>query len=250
MKELIQNVAENAMYVLSFLLIIAALFVFALFLEKAARKKNGIEGPVFTTRKIAMIGMFSAIAMVLHLFDFPLPFAPDFYKLDFSELPILVGTFAFGPAAGVMMEFVKIVLKLFVKGTSTAFVGDLANFAIGCSMILPASAIYAFHKSKKMAVAACIAGTLILTVFGTAFNAVYLLPAFAKLYGIPLDSLLEMGTKVNPLVKEGSIISFAAACVAPLNLIKGTAVSVVTLLIYKPLSPLIKAGQSLEREAK
>ncbi len=238
MNELFQNVAENAMYVLSFFMIIMLVFIAALLLEKAAGKKNGVTGPVFTTRKLAMIGMFSAIAMILHLFDFPLPFAPGFYKLDFSELPILVGAFAFGPAAGVMMEFIKILLKLFIKGTSTAFVGDLANFVIGCSFILPASAIYAFHKSRKTAIAA----SAILTVFGTAFNAVYLLPAFSKLYGMPLDSLLEMGSAVNPLA-EGGIISFVVACVAPLNLIKGAGVSLVTLLIYKPLSPIIKAGQ-------
>ena len=242
MNELLQNVAENAMYVLSFFMIIVLVFLAALLLEKTAGKKNGVTGPIFTTRKLAMIGMFSAIAMILHLFDFPLPFAPGFYKLDFSELPILVGAFAFGPAAGVMMEFIKILLKLFIKGTSTAFVGDLANFVIGCSFILPASAIYAFHKSKGTAIAACTVGTAILTVFGTAFNAVYLLPAFSRLYGMPLDSLLEMGSAVNPLA-EGGIISFVVACVAPLNLIKGAGVSLVTLLIYKPLSPIIKAGQ-------
>ena len=242
MNELLQNVAENAMYVLSFFMIIVLVFLAALLLEKTAGKKNGVTGPIFTTRKLAMIGMFSAIAMILHLFDFPLPFAPGFYKLDFSELPILVGAFAFGPAAGVMMEFIKILLKLFIKGTSTAFVGDLANFFTGCSFILPASAIYAFHKSRKTAIAACAVGTAILTVFGTAFNAVYLLPAFSKLYGMPLESLLEMGSAVNPLA-EGGIISFVVACVAPLNLIKGAGVSLVTLLIYKPLSPIIKAGQ-------
>jgi len=242
MNDLIQNVTQNTLYVLSFLVIIVALFELAVLLEKLAQKKNGVQEPIFTTRKIAMIGMFSAVAMILHLFDFPLPFAPGFYKLDFSELPILVGTFAFGPAAGVLMEFIKILLKLFIKGTSTAFVGDLANFVIGCSLILPASAIYAFRKTKKGAVAACIAGTAILTIFGTAFNAVYLLPAFARLYGIPLEDLLAMGSAVNPLVSEGSILSFVAACVAPLNLIKGTTVSIVTLLIYKPLSPIIKAG--------
>ena len=239
MTELLQNVAENAVYVLSFFVIIVLVFLAALLLEKAARKKNGETGRIFTTRKLAMIGMFSAIAMILHLFDFPLPFAPGFYKLDFSELPILVGAFAFGPAAGVMMEFIKILLKLFIKGTSTAFVGDLANFVIGCSFILPASAIYAFHKSKKTAIAACVIGTAILTLFGTAFNAVYLLPAFSKLYGMPLDSLLEMGSAVNPRA-AGGIINFVAACVAPLNLIKGASVSLVTLLIYKPLSPIIK----------
>ena len=238
MNELFQNVAENALYVVGFLGIIVVLFVTAVFLEKAARKKNGITEAVFSTRKMAMIGLFSAIAMILHLLDFPLPFAPPFYKLDFSELPILVGTFAFGPAAGVMMEFIKILLKLFVKGTSTAFVGDLANFVIGCSFILPASVIYAFRKNKKTAIVACVTGTLIMTVFGTAFNAVYLLPAFSKLYGMPLESILDMGSDINPLVSEGNIVSFVAACVAPLNLIKGVSVSVITLLIYKPLSPL------------
>lgn len=242
MNELFQNVAENVAYVLSFLGIIAALFILAVLLEKAARKRNKVKEPVFGTRKVAVIGMFSAVAMLLYLFDFALPFAPGFYKLDFSELPILVGTFAFGPAAGVMMEFIKILLKLCIKGTSTAFVGDLANFVIGCSFILPASVIYAFRKNKKTAVIACITGTLIMTIFGTAFNAIYLLPAFSKLYGMPLENLLAMGSAVNPLAKEGNVISFVAACVAPLNLIKGTSVSVVTLLIYKKLSPIIKSG--------
>ena len=245
MNELFKSVAENAMYVLSFLVIIAAMFAVAVLLEKAARKKNEVKEPLFGIRKMAMVGMFSAIAMILHLFDFPLPFAPGFYKLDFSELPILIGTFAFGPTAGVMMEFVKILLKLFIKGTSTAFVGDLANFVIGCSFILPASAIYAFRKSKKTAIAACVIGTLILTVFGTAFNAVYLHPAFSRLYGMPLESLLEMGSAVNPLAGENNIVSFVAACVAPLNLIKGASVSLVTLLVYKPLSPIIKTGHRM-----
>lgn len=242
MNGLFESVTQNLAYVFSFLAIIVVMFVAAVLLEKAAQKKNGINEPIFQTRKVAMIGMFSAIAMILHLFDFPLPFAPDFYKLDFSELPILVGTFAFGPAAGVMMEFVKILLKLLIKGTSTVFVGDLANFVIGCSFILPASVIYAFRKNKKNAIFACITGTLIMTVFGTAFNAIYLLPAFSKLYGVPLDQLLAMGAAVNPLAGEGGIVSFVAACVAPLNLIKGASVSLVTLLIYKPLSPIIKSG--------
>lgn len=245
MKGLLSTVAENVVFVLEFLVIIAALFLAALLLEKAAQKKNGVKVPVFTTRKVAMIGMFSAIAAILMLFEIPLPFAPGFYKLDFSELPILVGTFAFGPAAGVMMEFVKILLKLLFKGTTTVFVGDLANFVVGCSFILPASVVYIFHKNKKSAVVGCVAGTLVMTVFGTAFNAVYLLPAFSKLYGLPLDTILQMGSAVNPLVSEGSIVSFVAACVAPMNLLKGTVVSIITLLIYKPLSPIIKTGHKM-----
>ncbi len=245
MNGLIESVKLHLPFVLEFLGVIVALFVVALLLEKLAQKKRGVKEPVFGTRKVAMIGMFSAISTILMLFEFPLPFAPEFYKLDFSELPILVGTFAFGPAAGVMMEFIKILLKLFVKGTTTAFVGDLANFAVGCSFILPASVVYSFRKTKKSAIIACVTGTLVLTVFGTAFNAVYLLPTFAKLFGMPLETILEMGVKVNPFVTEGNIISFVAACVAPLNLIKGISVSVVTLLIYKPLSPIIKTGHKM-----
>lgn len=246
MNDLFQKVTDNASYVAGFVLVIVALFVVAVLLEKLAQKRNGVKEPILTTRKMAMIGMFSAVAMILMLFEFPLPFAPNFYELDFSEIPILVGTFAFGPAAGVMMEFIKILLKLFIKGTSTAFIGDLANFAVGCSFILPASAVYAFKKSKKNAIVACVVGTFVLTVFGTAFNAVYLLPAFAEFFGTPLNDLIAMGSKANPLVQEGNIISFVAACVAPLNLLKGVSVSVVTMLIYKPLSPIIKTGHKMK----
>lgn len=243
MNGLLESVVSNIPMVLEFLAVIVVLFLAAFLLEKAAQKKRGVKEPMLNTRKVAMIGMFSAIAMILMLFEFPLPFAPAFYELDFSELPILIGTFAFGPVAGVLMEFVKILLKLFIKGTSTVFVGDLANFAVGCSFILPASVVYAFRKNKKSAIVACVVGTLVMTVFGTAFNAIYLLPAFAKLYNMPLDTILQMGSDINPLVNEGSIVSFVVACVAPLNLIKGASVSLITLLIYKPLSPIIKTGR-------
>ena len=253
MSELLENVVSNLrtgvmnaldgmLAFLSFAGVIAVIFAAAYIIERLAQKKRGVCEPIFNTRKVVLIGMFSAISAVLMLFEIPLFFAPGFYKLDFSELPVLIGTFAFGPVAGVMMEFVKILLKLIIKGTSTAGVGELANFAVGCSFIVPASAVYAFKKNKKSAIAACVAGTLIMTVFGTAFNAIYLLPAFSKLYGMPLESILAMGTKINPLVREGDIISFVMACVAPLNLLKGLIVSTITLFVYKPLSPIIKHG--------
>lgn len=239
-----ESVAKNTLFAAEFLLIIVAIFLVALALEKLADRKSGIKERTFSTRKMTVTAMFSAIAMILYLLDFTLPFAPSFYKLDFSELPVLIGAFAFGPVTGVLIEAVKILLKLLIKGTSTAFVGDLANFVIGCSFILPASTIYYFKKSKKSAVTGCIVGTLTLTLFGTAFNAVYLLPAFSKLYGMPLEDILAMGAAVNPLVTDGSIISFVACCVAPMNVIKGGSVSLVTMLVYKRLSPIIKAGRT------
>lgn len=236
------SVKDNVTFVVVSVSVAVALFAVAYLVEKLTKKKNGDEERILSTRKIAMIGVFAAIAMVLHIFDFPVPFAPPFYKLDFSEIPALIGAFAFGPVAGVMIEFCKILLKLLVKGTSTAFVGDLANFLIGCSFILPASIIYMVKKSKKSALVASVTGTLIMTVFGTMFNAIYLLPAFSALYGMPLEAIVEMGTKINASIN--SVTTLVMFAVAPLNLLKGVSVSLVTMLVYKKLSPILKAGMA------
>lgn len=236
---LLKSVADNVVFVLVCVGIAAALFLIAYGAEKYAQRRAGVTERILTTRKITMIGLFSALAVILHILDFPILFlAPGFYKLDFSEIPALVGTFAFGPVAGVMIEFCKILLKLIIKGTSTAFVGDLANFVIGCSLILPASIIYMLKKSKKMAFVSCLAGSLIMTVFGTAFNAVYLLPAFSNLFGMPMEAIIAAGAEINDNIN--SITSFVIFAVAPINIIKSVAASGVTLLIYKPLSPILK----------
>ncbi len=212
--------------------------------ERAARARSGGTERILATRKIVMIGMFSALSGILYCFDFSLPvIAPEFYKLDFSELPAMIAGFAFGPVAGVLVEFIKELVKLVIKGTSTAFVGDLANFLIGCMLVLPASIIYQFKKSRKTAVIGCVAGTLVMTVFGTWFNAVYLLPAFSKLFGLPLDTILGMGSAINPAVKD--LTSFVVLMVAPINIIKGVGISVLTMLIYKKVSPIIKYGRTM-----
>lgn len=236
----IEEVSKNVTFVLEFLGIILALFVVAFVLEKLAKKRTGDTERILSTRRMAMIGMFSAIAAILHIMDFALPFiAPPFYKLDFSELPALIGAYAFGPFAGVMIEFLKILLKLIFKGTSTAFVGDLANFAVGCSFILPASVIYDFNKKKKTAILSCVVGTIVLTVFGTMFNALYLIPAFSALYGLGIEEIIAMGTSINKGITD--LTSFVIIAVAPLNLIKGSVVSLITLLVYKKISPILKS---------
>lgn len=239
------TMVKNAVFVLESVGIAVLLTAAAYAAEKVYQKRNKDTERILTTRKIAMIGVFSAIAAVLMLFEFPLPFAPSFYELDFSEIPALVGTFAFGPVAGVMIEFCKVVLKLFMKGTSTAFVGDLANFVIGCSFILPASIIYMLKKTKKNAVLACILGTLCMTVFGSMFNGIYLLPAFSKLYGMPLETIVAMGTEINGAIT--SVPTLVIFAVAPMNLLKGGSVSFITMLIYKKLSPILKTG-TVKRE--
>ena len=98
-------------------------------------------------RTMAQIGMLSAIATVLMLFEIPLPFAPSFYEIDFSEVPILIGSFAMGPLAGAAIELIKILLNFAINGTMTAGVGEIANFLIGCSLVVPAALIY--HKNRS-----------------------------------------------------------------------------------------------------
>ncbi len=250
MSNLVSQVVSNALYVVSFLLIIAGLFVLSVLVEKILDRKNHSTDKTSPARRAAFVGLLSALSAVLMLFEIPMPFAPFFYKLDLSELPALIGAFAFGPAAGVLIEFMKIVLKLFMKSTSTAFVGELANFAVGSSFIIPAASVYYAKKTKKNAAVACIIGTVCITLFGTFFNAVYLLPAFSKLFGMPLEAILAMGAEVNPLAGD-NIMTFVIACVAPLNLIKGAVNSCLTLLVYKKISPVLKgAGIHLETDKK
>ena len=239
MNDLFKQVTENIGFVLVFAIVIISVFALAYIAERLIQKKRGVKEKIFTTRKTAMIGMFSAIAGILMLFEFPLPMiAPPFYELDLSELPVLICGFAFGPVAGVITEFLKVLIKLFIKSTSTAFVGDFANFVVGSTMILPATILYHFKKSKKAAIVACVIGTICMAVFGTAFNALYLIPAFSKLYQIPLDAIIAMGTAIHASITD--IVTFVIMCVGPLNIIKGTMVSVITILVYKPLSPMIK----------
>lgn len=227
MQDLIQAILENLAFFATCAAIVVALFVIA----KLSERKLNLH-KVSPARRVSIIGICSALAAVLHILDFPLVFlAPDFYKLDFSELPVMLCGFFLGPSAAVACEGVKILLKLLLKGTSTAFVGDFANFAVGCSLVLPAIIVYHLHKSRKSALAGLIVGTVVLTVFGTAFNAVYLLPKFAQLYGIPLTAIIGMGSAIHASIHD--VTTFVILCVAPLNLIKGTMISVLTLLLYK-----------------
>lgn len=228
MAEFWNTVRENLLFLLCCGGIVAGLCV----LSHIAERFLPATRHTSKARRLCIIAICSAIAAVLHVLDFPLLFlAPEFYKLDFSELPVMLCGFYLGPSAAVACEAVKILLKLLLKGTSTAFVGDFANFAVGCSLVLPAVIVYHTKKSRASALWGLVTGTLVLTVFGSLFNAVYLLPKFSQLYGLPLDDIVGMGSKINGSIH--SLQSFVLLAVTPLNLIKGTAISVLTLLLYK-----------------
>lgn len=232
-----EQIRENLQFIGICLIIIAILGWTASLIEKKLQLHH-----VTAARRVSIIGICAAIATVLHMLDFPLLFlAPEFYKLDFSELPVMLCGFYLGPSAVVICEAVKILLKLLLKGTNTAFVGDFANFAVGCSLVLPAVIIYHLHKSKHSAVIGLVVGTAVMTIFGSAFNAIYLLPKFSQLYGLELTSIIAMGSKINAGIRD--ITTFVMLAVAPLNLIKGAAVSILTMLLYKRIARPLFGGK-------
>lgn len=198
-------------------------------------EKSGTSTKV---RKMVQISMLSGISLILMLFEIPLWFAPGFYEIDLSEVAVLIGAFAMGPAAGVLIEAVKILLNLLVNGTVTAGVGELANFLIGCSFVIPAAVIYKKKKSRKGALIGMAAGTAAMTVFGCLMNAYVLLPAYSAAFGMPMEALVGMGSALNRWITN--LPTFVMWAVAPFNLLKGALVSGVTLLLYKKIRPILK----------
>ena len=223
-----EQIRENLGFIAVCLLIAAGLYILAKLAERLHPAKRNIS----PARRVSIVGVCSALAAMLFFLEFPMPFlVPEFYKLDFSELPVMLCGLYLGPSAAVVCEGIKILLKLLFKGTTTVYVGDFANFAVGCSFVLPATMLYYFRKSRKGALWGLVLGTFVLTVFGSAFNAVYLLPKFSQLFGLPLENIVAMGSAINGGIH--SVTTFVLFAVAPLNLIKGASVSVLTMLLYK-----------------
>ena len=210
--------------------------------ETTTQKRTRTDS-IGRTRYLVQIGMLAGIAVVLMLFDIPLPFAPSFYQIDLSELPVLIGAFAMGPMAGVLIELIKVLLNLVINGTDTAFVGESANFLIGCALIVPAALVYQRKKTRKSAVIGMLLGTIVMAAVGGVINAYVLLPAYSAAFGIPIDGLVEMGAAVNRAIT--SLPTFCLFAVVPFNLVKGLVVSVITLLLYKHISRILK-GEAMQ----
>lgn len=207
--------------------------------EQVLRRGNVIERS--RTRTLTQIAMLGAVAGVLMNLEFPIPFlAPSFYQLDFSEIPVLVGSFAMGPVAGVLIELVKILVHLVTKGTLTAGVGDLANFIFGCAFVVPAGLIYRMHhtKSRSHAVIGMAVGTVLTTAAACLMNAFVLLPAYGKAFGMPIEAFIEMGAAVNASVD--SLLGFVMLIIVPFNIFKYTLTSVIVFFIYKRIRVILR----------
>ncbi len=189
------------------------------------------------TKILVKMGLLVIIAVILQALEFPIPFFPPFLKIDFSDLPAVIGAFALGPVAGVTIELVKNLMHFVLGLSSTAGVGEIANFLVGCAWILPASLIYKHHKSKSSALIGLLVGVLVMTAFASAMNYFVMFPFYGKIFGIKMEDIVQMFAAVNSLVVDmKTLIIFG---VVPFNLIKGILISIVTLLIYKRISPIL-----------
>lgn len=200
--------------------------------QKSTRKKMALS----TLTKIALL---AAVAGVLMLFEVPLWFAPSFYKLDLSELAVMVGALSMGPAAGAMIELIKILLNFVLNGTITGGVGEFANFLIGCSFVVPAAWIYRRQRNAKGMVLGMAAGIVCMVLLGSVINYYILLPVYATVFGQPLEFFIQMGNALNPAIVD--LKTFILFAVAPFNLLKGIIISALTFLLYR------KLGRQLEQ---
>lgn len=193
--------------------------------------------PRTSIRYMARVAVLTAIASVLMLWEFPLWFAPGFYKLDVSEAVILMGGFALGPGAAILIEFLKNLINILLNGTTTAYIGEMANFITGCAFVVPAAVIYKYHKNKKSALISMVAASLSLMVIGSLLNYFVLIPAFSRFYNLPVEDIIGMGAAVNPLVTD--LKSLVVWAVAPFNLAKGVICSTLAMLLYKRVSKIL-----------
>ena len=186
---------------------------------------------------MAKVAILGALAGVIMLLECPLPFAPPFYQLNFSEIATLISGFALGPVAGVLAELIKILVNLIFTGTKTMFVGELSSFIMGVSFVLPAAILYKHKKCFKTAVLGMVLGTVSLTVVGALMNYAVIIPAYVKFMGLTEGAIINMGTAVNGSINSlGSLVLFATV---PFNLVKGVCCSFLTALIYKRVSPIL-----------
>ena len=186
-------------------------------------------------RRIAACAILTAMAVLLMYLEIPLPFMPSFLKFDFSELPVLIGSFALGPVWGIVIELLKNLIHLPV--TQTAGIGELSNFITGVIYVGTAGIIYRIFISKKGAAAATVIATIVLAAVSVPVNAFLTLPLYGSVMGFPIEAIIGMSASVNPLVKDK--ISLLLAVFVPFNLFKGFIVGGITYFVHLPLSGLI-----------
>ncbi len=195
------------------------------------------------TYRLVVAAMLSAVAFVLMYIEVPIPaLIPSFVKMDVSDLPALLGAFALGPVYGIVISLLKNVLHALIKGTSTGYVGELCNFLLGAAFSFAAGLVYKFKKTKKTALIGALVGSVVMGLVSFPVNYFISYPLYINLYfGGSADVCVGLYQAIIPSVKT------LAQCLlifnVPFTIVKGLLCSVIALLIYKPLSPILHGNR-------
>lgn len=186
------------------------------------------------TKYITKVAVLSAVATLLMFIEAPLPLMPPFLKIDLGDIPALVGAFALGPVAGVLVELIKNLIHLTM--TQTGGAGELANFIVGIAYVIPAGLIYKYHKNFQGAILGLAIGGAFMALSSCAVNYYITIPFYDKNF-MPISEILAWCASVNNHITD--MRSLILTGILPFNIIKVIIVSIVTVLIYKRISPLL-----------
>jgi riboflavin transporter FmnP len=197
---------------------------------------------VFVMKKISLatlikISVLSGMAFILMLLEFPLPIFPSFLKIDFSDIPALLGAFALGPIPGIIIELLKNILNVLIRGSQTAMIGEAANFIVGSALVGTAGVLYKRSKTRKNALISVTAGVLVMTLIASVTNYYIWLPLYESALHFPIEAMVAAGQKIFKGITD--LNSFVAYSIVPFNLFKGVVVALITVLVYKKLSPIL-----------
>ncbi len=189
---------------------------------------------------LTKVALLTAVAFILSIFEFPLWFAPDFYKLDLSSSVTLLGAYCIGPLAGIIIAVLKTVLKILVVGSSTAFVGEYVDIIITILYVFPAAITYRNIKTRKNALLGMTLGIFSMTIIGCVLNYYLLIPIYARLIGLPVENIIFGVTLLNGCVSDlKTLVLFVTA---PFNILKGLICSVVAFLCLNPFEKIMKVN--------
>ncbi len=192
--------------------------------------------------KLATVGCLAALSSVLMLLDFPIGLVPGFIKFDFSDVPALIAAFAVGPVWGCAVAMIKNLINVIVS--QSAGIGELANFVISVSLVLPAGVIYkklsllSLKKDSKSVVLACIAGGVSMTVMSIPMNYFIVFPFYSVAYGTAMDSIIMAFTRIYPFIN--GLLDTVIVIMAPFNMFKAAVNCSIAAIVYKRIIPIFK----------
>ncbi len=197
---------------------------------------TSVNSHLSKTRYITGCSLLIALAVILQYVEFAIPLMPSFIKFDFSDLPALIGAYAYGPLAGVVISLLKNVIHMLAS--QSGFVGELSNFILGSVFSFVAGFIYKRNKTKGSAMVGGLLGSLAMAAVSFPSNLFIIYPLYYSILHYPEQIVLQAYQAILPSVT--SISQCLLIFNVPFTLIKGLIDVLICLLIYKRISHILK----------